>query len=236
MAKTVCMIPARGNSKRIPGKNIKDFCGKPIITYPIEIAKQSGIFDDIYVYTDSEEIASIAFTCNVNVMDRPKASDNETLTETIMNFINKEWLKYNCMNIDYLCILLPTAVFVEVDHNHFINMPKEALRRLEQGLNNAVITFCKYSHPIEIAFKRTQDIIERFEMIDRKYEFTRTQDLEESYYDAGQMYFLNVKSFLQQKKIFMDNIWSMDVDAVDIDNPEDWGKAEAYYKYKHGMI
>jgi pseudaminic acid cytidylyltransferase len=218
--KTVCMIPARSGSKRIPGKNIKDFLGKPIITYPIEVAKESGIFDDIVVYTDSENIASITLTCDCNVADRI-SDDTETLTETIMKFIRPDR-----MDIDYLCVLLPTAVFVntlELKQGYVFNSNKI----------DCAITFCKYSPPIQHAFKFDDHTMQ---LINKEYEFTRTQDCETTYHDAGQMYFLNVKSFLEQKKIFMNNIYPIIIDAVDIDNPEDWGKAEAYYKYQKGLI
>jgi len=213
--KTVCMIPARSGSKRIPNKNIKDFLGKPIITYPIETAKASGIFDDIIVYTDSDDIKKLVLNINgIHYKHRNNATDNETLTETLLNFLNFE--TWN--NIDYLCILLPTAVFVKSEHINLINAI---------GGNDAIITFCKYSHPIQRAFIHNFNTMK---MIQPENEFVRTQDLPITCYDAGQMYFLNVKSFLEQKRIFMDNIYPIIIDAVDIDNPEDWKKAEAYYK------
>lgn len=215
------MIPARSGSKRIPNKNIKDFLGKPIIIYPIETAKASGIFDDIIVYTDSLDIKDVAYFCGVKFFHRI-ATDTETLTETALNFIDK--YKSDCGIIDYLCILLPTAVFIntlESKQGYVFNSNKI----------DCAITFCKYSHPIQRAFYKNG--LNTIKMINQECEFSRTQDCVDSYYDAGQMYFLNVKSFLEQKKIFMDNIYPIIIDAVDIDNPEDWKKAEAFYKLIH---
>jgi N-acylneuraminate cytidylyltransferase len=213
------MIPARANSRRIPNKNIKDFLGKPIITYPIETAKASGIFDDIVVYTDNPDIGSIAIENNILSWKRNPASDNETLTETVLNFLSEEKFK----DIDYLCVLLPTAVFVDKKVISYLTL-ETLMKRNEY---DCAITFCKYHHPIQRAF---MPLVTGMKMVNTQFEFARTQDLLPHYYDAGQMYFLNVKSFLKQKRIFMDNIYPIIIDAVDIDNPEDWKKAEAFYK------
>jgi pseudaminic acid cytidylyltransferase len=223
--KTVCMIPARGGSKRIPGKNIKSFLGKPIITYPIEVAKASGIFDNIIVYTDDLKTKELVIEINrlnpkeqtIFFKNRFNATDTESLTDMLLNFLNYETFN----NIDYLCILLPTAVFVK---------PIEIEIASDSISYDGIITFCKYSHPVERCFRIFTERDSKIFMKHPEYEFIRTQDIEDSYYDAGQMYFLNVKSFLKQKRIFMDNIYPIIIDAVDIDNPEDWKKAEAFYK------
>lgn len=224
------MIPARQGSKRIPGKNIKDFLGKPIITYPIETAKESGIFDDIVVYTDDNSLQDIAKIKDIRVTvwaNRPWVSDNETLTETALGFIinYKETFK---QDIDYLCILLPTGVFV------YGYMLGESLHELTDHSYNCIISLCKYNHPIQRAFRINE--FNELEMIQPEYIFNRTQDCEKNYYDAGQFYFFNVKSFLNNKKIFMNNSHPYILDAVDIDNPEDWKKAEMFYKVQMGLI
>jgi pseudaminic acid cytidylyltransferase len=231
--KTVCMIPARSGSKRIPGKNIKDFLGKPIITYPIETAKASGIFDDIIIYSDSDEIRQYSRSLGIPAFFRT-TTDNETLTETIIKF-SEDYKNFDIGmdDIDYLCVLLPTAVFIdeEIIKDKFLICEDGSWGKIgEWDGGDCMITFCKYNHPIQRAFNYNKL---NFKMINPYFEFTRTQDLQESYYDAGQMYFLNVKSFLKQKRIFMDNIYPIIIDAVDIDNPEDWKKAEAFYKVIH---
>lgn len=230
--RTVALIPARSGSKRISNKNIKDFLGKPIITYPVETAKASKIFDDIVVYSDSEEIRKLSRELSVKAYFRI-TSDTETLTETISKFIINEYQD----DIDYLCVLLPTAVFVT---NNELQKGYLSVSETRQGFlnkpiedNDCAITFCKYSHPIQRAFYYSK-AAESMMMVNSACEFIRTQDCETNYYDAGQMYFFHVKSFLKQKRIFLDNIYPIIIDAVDIDNPEDWKKAEAYYKVIHG--
>jgi pseudaminic acid cytidylyltransferase len=227
MSKTVCLIPARGGSKRILGKNIKPFLGKPIITYPIETAKASGIFDDIIVYTDDTKIGQVALNNQVIVMQRDSVSDIQTMTEVALEFIEQyqKTVIRDSIWIDYLCILLPTAVFID---KH--NIIPTALAITTFNDSDAYITFCKYSHPISRAFAYMEN---KFVMMHQENQFKNTSELPVTYYDAGQMYFLNVKSFLKQKKIFMDNVYPIIIDAVDIDNPEDWKKAEAFYKVIH---
>lgn len=226
--KTVCIIPARGGSKRILNKNIKDFLGKPIITYPIEVAKKSSIFDSIYIWTDSTEIQDLALQNKISIMGRPDSSDTETLTETILEFI-QTYNFYNDDRIDYLCVLLPTAVFINSKELRLVY--KWMVKQNCSG--DGIISFCKYPYPIERAFYKDEDDFYKMKMYHSKTMFSDLQKMQPSYYDAGQMYFLNVKSFLEQKKIFMDNIYPIIIDAVDINYPEDWKKAEAFYKVMH---
>ena len=209
--KRFCIIPARGGSKRIPGKNIKPFLGKPILDYPLETAKRSGLFNDIRVYSD--DVGILDFYSGY-AEKRESVNDYETLTETIIKYLN-----YHLDPIDYLCVLLPTAVFVNTN---------DLIRGFQELSSvDASITFCEYSHPVQRAFCFNGS---RFNMVCPEFEFTRTQDLPRTYYDAGQMYFLKVDSFLKQKKIFMDKIHPIFIDAVDIDSEIDWKKAEVFYE------
>lgn len=217
--RTICLIPARGDSKRIPRKNIRPFLGRPIIEYPIDTAKQSGIFSDIIVYTDNAEIRDIAIKAGASYMPRETVSDNQSTTEMLIEFL-KLYKKIN-NKLDYVCILYPTSVFVTRKEVEVANMNHE---------DDAIITFCKYAHPTSREFVYVNNKIWMFHP---ENQFKNTSELPVTYYDAGQMYFLNVKSFLEQKRIFMDNIYPIIIDAVDIDNPEDWKKAEAYYKSIH---
>jgi N-acylneuraminate cytidylyltransferase len=213
------MIPAREGSKRILYKNIKPFNGKPIINYPIQTLsyfRDAGVIDNIIIFTDSNLIADIAIENNVSVEKRV-SNDFQTLTDTCSMFLELH-------QPDYLLVMLPTAVFVD----KFILF--EAFNELEEKNNiDLIATFCKYPHPVQRAFS-FKDY--QFKMIDNKHMFTRTQDLPDSYYDAGQMYLINVNSFLKQKKIFMENIHPIMINAIDIDNPDDWTNAEFLVKYK----
>jgi pseudaminic acid cytidylyltransferase len=229
MSKVVAMIPARGGSKRIPGKNIKPFLGKPIITYSIETAKASGIFDQIFVYTDDDNIRDLALSKECFTVNRKYATDTETLTECVLNFIDefKDYSNYYPA-FDYLCVLLPTAVFV----NGY--MLGESLQELDDDLHDCIFSLVKYAHPIQRAFYLDKYCCHPKVFLQHpENEFIRTQDLSNYYYDAGQFYFLKVNKFLEEKRIFMKNSGPYIIDAVDIDNPEDWKKAEAFYKVIH---
>jgi len=219
--KTICLIPARGGSKRIPRKNIRPFLGKPIIEYPIATAMRAGIFNDIIVYTDDHEVRDVAIKAGASYMPRDKVSDNQSTTDMLLEFLNI-YKKIN-KKLEYLCLLYPTSVFIT---SELLSIDSKLLTWYD-----GVITFNKYSHPIERAFKIKYDGMSMFsEMRNPEYEFIRTQDIEESYYDAGQMYFLNVKRFLEQKRVFMKNIYPVIINSVDIDNETDWKKAESFYK------
>ena len=219
--KTICLIPARGGSKRIPRKNIRPFLGKPIIEYPIATAMRAGIFNDIIVYTDDHEVRDVAIKAGASYMPRDKVSDNQSTTDMLLEFLNI-YKKIN-KKLEYLCLLYPTSVFIT---SELLSIDSKLLTWYD-----GVITFNKYSHPIERAFKIKYDGMSMFsEMRNPEYEFIRTQDIEESYYDAGQMYFLNVKRFLEQKRVFMKNIYPVIINSVDIDDETDWKKAEAFYK------
>lgn len=207
----LCIIPARAGSKRIPNKNIREFCGKPIIEYALEIAK--SVFIKPIVYTNDDRII-FKYPGDAELRTNKNADDNASLTDMLLEI---EWLQY----YDTLCLLLPTAVFVTDEDI------RKALAMLKK--NDAIISVCKYSHPIQRAFEICN---KKLTMVNDKNQFIRTQDLKHTYYDAGQFYIINVKSFLQQKKIFMEKSIPYIVDAVDIDNEEDWGKAEALFEYK----
>jgi pseudaminic acid cytidylyltransferase len=226
----IAIIPARGGSKRIPRKNIKEFLGKPIISYPIQTAIESKLFDEIIVFTDDQEITDIAnqygATTPVSRM-KEKANDTETLTETLYDFL----LKYgDCLQrSDNICCILPTAVFMNtidlIDSKNILDFNKL----------DSIISVNQYNHPIERAFKFNYNT-GYLNMERPGYEFSRTQDLYPSYHDAGQFYWLYLDSFIEQHRIFMTKMSGYKLDAVDIDTEEDWKLAELKYKIKKGLI
>jgi len=225
MTKCVAIIPARGGSKRIPRKNIKAFYGKPLISYSIEVALKSKLFDKIIVSTDDEEIAKISKEYGASVpFIRPKElSDDFTGTGEVINHAI-DFLKEQGEEIDFICTIYATAPFLQ--DKYLI----EGFEKLKNS--NAKNTFSCTSMPFPIwrTFKITED--ERCEMFWKENFSKRSQDLEEAYQDAGQFYWtnLNIKS---------DNI-IFGIDSIpivlprylvqDIDTLEDWERAEYMYE------
>lgn len=210
----VCVIPARSGSKRIKNKNIKEFCGEPIYRYALKNAIKAMSIDDIVIYTNDEQILKQEPEfCSIKRKQK-NAGDKSTLTDTLLEFISNYKGK-----IDNICLLLPTAVFAtDKDIDAAFNKLKGY---------DAVTTFSIYPHPIERAFSLNSNVA----MIYPAAQFVRTQDFIPKYHDAGQFYWINVDSFLKQKKIYMKKLNYYILDAVDIDNEKDWDKAEALFEY-----
>ncbi len=226
----ICIIPARGGSKRIPRKNIKDFLGKPIIAYSIEVALASGLFDEVMVSTDDEEIAKIAkelgakvpfFRSNKNSDDFATTAD--VILEVIFEYEKRE--KY----FDTVCCIYSTAPFVTKE-------------RLIEGFNllntkkySTVLPLLKYSFPIQRAVSIDKKYKVNF--IQPEHQLTRSQDLTPAFHDSGQFYWLNVPSFQKSKKIWTDNTGAIlltEMEVQDIDSFEDWKMAEFKFKVLYG--
>ena len=225
MSNCVAIIPARGGSKRIPRKNIKEFYGKPLIAYSIEVALKSGLFDKVIVTTDDEEIAEVAKKYGAEIpFIRPKElSDDFTGTGAVVDHA-LEYLKNVGENYDFICTIYATAPFL--DEKYLI----EGFEKLKNS--NARNAFSCTSMPFSIqrTFKITQN--ERCEMFWPENFSKRSQDLEEAFQDAGQFYWtnLNIKS--------TDIIFGKDSIPIvlprylvqDIDTLEDWVRAEFMYE------
>lgn len=217
----LAIIPARGGSKRIPRKNIKHFCGKPMIAWSIEAARESGCFDRIIVSTDDAEIADVAraYGADVPFMRPPELSEDHTATIPVIAHA-VEWMNLNASPVDFACCLYATAPFVQA----------EDLRRgfdiLQKSDADYVFTVTTYPSPIQRAFRITAD--ERVEMFNPEHFNTRSQDLEEAFHDAGQFYWGRAAGWLAGKPLF-----SRDAAPVrlprhrvqDIDTAEDWERA-----------
>jgi pseudaminic acid cytidylyltransferase len=224
----IAIIPARGGSKRIPRKNIKDFFGKPLIAYSIEVALQSNLFDIIIVSTDDENIAKIARSYGAEVpFIRPKElSDDFTGTFDVINH-TIEYLETKGEKYEYICTLYATAPLLQKEY-------------LIQGYtqlknSNATNAFSATSmpFPIQRTFKLNKD--GRCEMFTPEHYTSRSQDLEDAYQDAGQFYWTNR---MQQKKDKNGIIFSdISIPIIlprhlvqDIDTLEDWKRAEYMYQ------
>jgi len=223
--KKIAIIPARGGSKRIPKKNIKDFFGKPIIFYTIKAARESNLFDEIMVSTDDKDIAEIAkkFGANVPFMRSNKNSDDFSTTSDVITEVLNQYSNIG-QNFEYTCCIYPAAPLI---NSEIITKSFEKL--LENNLTSVFPVAC-YRTPIQRALFFEGN---KIKIKNEKYLNKRSQDLNEFFYDAGQFYWLNTRLFLEEKKIFSKNAGAVvlsDFEAQDIDNEIDWNLAEIKYK------
>ena len=224
--KNIAIIPARSGSKRIPHKNIKDFLGKPIIAYSIETALQSGLFDEVMVSTDSENIAAIARQYGAKVpflRSRETADDYATLSDVIDEVLQTYRDKEN-IEFDYVCCMLATAPFVQKED------VIAAYNKLIHNDIDAVFPVVRYDFPIQRAMQFEGDLIR---MIAPENKEARSQDLTPSFHDAGLYYWIKTQVFNKQKTLWTDQTSALEISAYkaqDIDTPEDWQMAELKYK------
>jgi pseudaminic acid cytidylyltransferase len=221
----VAIIPARGQSKRIPQKNIKLFAGQPIISYSIDVAKNTKIFDEIIVSTDSDEIARISNSLGANIpfMRPAELADDHTPTALVIIHTLK-WLKDRGKTVKFFCCIYPTAPFL---NTKYLKKGFELLRK-----NNAVTAFSVTTFPFPIfrALKLTKTGY--LEMFWPKYRDRRSQDLPEAYHDAGQFYWGNTEKFLRAKTLYTEKSVPIVLPRFlvhDIDTMEDWETAEKMF-------
>lgn len=220
----IAIIPARLGSKRIKQKNIKLFNGKPMLAWPIQVAIESGCFDRVLVSTDSEEIAEIAKTFGADApFSRPAyLSDDHTSTQPVIVHAIEECLKLG-WNVNNVCCIYACTPFILAQDL------VSALNILNDNPGKFVYPVSRFGHPIQRAMVR--DDVGNMSYIQEKYELFRTQDLEESFYDAGQFYWGAASNWLGKKKLHSNGIgmrvpnWRY----VDIDNEEDWVRAEILF-------
>jgi len=222
----LCIIPARGGSKRIPKKNIRLFCGKPIIQWSIEAAFESKCFDKVIVSTDSEEIADISKRIGAEVpFIRPKSlSDDYTPTAPVINHAI-EFIKNKHENIEYVCCIYATAPFVEAAY------VKDGLKKIIDTKANFSFSVTSFPFPIQRAIKLTKD--NKSQMFFPENMNKRSQDLEDAFHDAGQFYWGKSSAWLEGKSMFDDNSIPIIIPRFkvqDIDNEEDWQRAELMFK------
>lgn len=227
----ICIIPARGGSKRIPGKNIKNFSGKPIIAYSIEAALTSGLFDEVMVSTDDSEIARIAkkFGAKVPFFRSEKNADDHSTTSDV---IEEVLMKYSKHSREFIraCCLYPTAPFVTVDSL------KEGKRILKNSGADTVFPIVKFEYPVWRGLKKDNE--GTVEMIWKEHLNSRSQDLEDVFHDSGQWYWFDVERFLINKRLFTDNTKAIELSPLevqDIDTIHDWHLAELKYDYLQSL-
>lgn len=222
----IALIPARGGSKRVPKKNIRNFLGKPIIAYTIEAAKESGCFDRIIVSTDCPEIKEVALSLGVEVpFQRPDdiADDFSTAIDVIKHTIT--WLKEEKVEFDLICCLYATAPFMRssdiiLGHEKLTNSPNA----------DYAVTVTSFPFPIQRGVMIKND---RMEMFQPEHFLTRSQDLEESYHDAAQIYWGRPDAFLNDIPVLSKQAIPIVLPrhlVQDIDTEEDWVRAEMLFK------
>ncbi len=223
--KTLAMITARGGSKRIPRKNIKEFNGKPIMAYSIEAAIQSGAFDEVMVSTDDEEIAEIArkYGASVPFMRSEKTANDFATTVDVIDEVIREYHGLG-KDFDLFACIYPTAPFITSDKL------KESVEKLSASDADSLIPVVRFSYPPQRAME-----IHEGKLVFRQPEnlAKRSQDLEPHYHDAGQFYVVRTESFLKNKGIMVGQILPMELSELevqDIDNEVDWKLAEMKYK------
>ncbi len=222
----IAIITARGGSKRIPRKNIREFCGKPILAYSIEAAIEAGLFDTVMVSTEDEEIAGIArrYGAEVPFYRSERTAGDFATTNDVLLEVLEEYGKRG-EHYDLGCCIYPTAPFVTAEKL------KNAMKQLEDSGADTLIPVVGFSYPPQRALvvKEGRLIFEYPQYMD-----SRSQDLEPHYHDVGQFYLFYTAAFQQNKKLMVGNILPYvvpETEVQDIDNQTDWEIAEIKYRY-----
>jgi pseudaminic acid cytidylyltransferase len=220
----IAIIPARGGSKRIPRKNIKEFCGKPMIAYAITAAKESGLFQHVVVSTDDKVIAQIARAWGAEtpfVRPAELANDCTATVPVITHAI--EACRALGWKFEHVCCIYPAVPFIQIDDL------RGALDLLKKDEAAYCFPITKYPSDIQRALKLINN--GKIQPFYPEFEITRTQDLEPAYYDAGQFYWGTVNTWLSNPKILSSGLGYVipNLRVVDIDTPDDWQRAEIIY-------
>ena len=230
MASSIAIIPARGGSKRIPRKNIKDFLGKPIIAYSIEAALSSGVFDEVMVSTDDVEIAEIAkqYGAKVPFFRSLEMSTDMAMTAPVLIEVINEYRKLG-KQFEYLCCLYPCAPFVKPGRL------QKAMSTLIASEVDSVVPVVKFSYPPLRGLVLRDG---KLQMLFPENLNVRSQDLKPIYHDAGQFYCVRTDSLIIEEKMFCENCIPLELSEMevqDIDNFEDWELAELKYRMLHNV-
>lgn len=223
--KKIAIITARGGSKRIPRKNIKDFCGKPILAYSIEAAVSSGLFDTVMVSTEDEEIAEAAkkYGAEVPFYRSEKTAGDFATTNDVLLEVLEEYKKQG-QEFELACCIYPTAPFVSA------GKLKKAMGELENSDADTLIPVVPFSYPPQRAMVVREG---RLVFFQPEYMDSRSQDLEPHYHDVGQFYVFRTEAFERNRKLMLGNILPFvisELEVQDIDNESDWKIAEMKYK------
>jgi N-acylneuraminate cytidylyltransferase len=223
----LCIIPARGGSKRILRKNIKDFLGKPIIAYSIEAALQSGLFDEVMVSTDDEEIADVAshYGAKIPFLRSLKNADDLATTADVLIEVIEKYMESG-LEFNNLCCIYPTAPLVD------LKKLLQGFYLLKEGNVDSVLPIVNFDYTIWRSLKKNDSGY--LELNWKEFSESRSQDLLKVYHDAGQWYWIKTDSLLNNKNLFTDKTKGIELNPLevqDIDTYHDWKIAELKYEY-----
>ncbi len=219
----LCIITARGGSKRIPRKNVRPFAGKPLVAWPTEVACASAIFSQVLISTEDAEIANIATKAGaLYPFARPhEVADDFSTTADVLRVTLRQWQKYAGSLPKYCCCLYGTSVFITKEYL------QQAYTLVQDS--DCVMAVSPYAHPIQRAL--SIDALGNTNYLQPEFALTRTQDCPKTYHDVGLFYFFSVEKFfehgatsfapLQKKAVIVSS-----TDVIDIDTEEDWHFAE----------
>lgn len=223
--RSLAIITARGGSKRIPRKNIRPFCGKPILAYSIEAAIKSGMFDTVMVSTDDKEIAEIAksYGAEVPFFRSEKTSNDFATTNDVLMEVLAEY-EARGEQFDLGCCIYPTAPFITADRI------RQAVETLTESDAETLIPVVGFSYPPQRAM-----VIENGRLVFKypQYIDSRSQDLEKHYHDVGQFYVFRTEAFRRNRKLMLGDILPYvisEMEVQDIDTLTDWEIAEMKYR------
>ncbi|MET4017225.1 pseudaminic acid cytidylyltransferase [Bradyrhizobium barranii] len=222
----IAVIPARGGSKRIPRKNIRPFCGKPIVAYSIGAARESGLFDEIVVSTDDEEIATVArqFGATTPFVRPKEISDDFTGTNAVVKHA-VTWFTERGNEISHACCIYATAPLIQ---SRYLRESHDTLTSSDAAFAFSVAS---YAFPVQRAVRITTS--GRVDPLYPEHRLTRSQDLEPAYHDAGQFYWGTAAAFLENVPLFSEQSIGIVLPRMyvqDIDTLEDWEQAEYMFR------
>lgn len=224
----VAVIPARGGSKRIPRKNVRDFCGRPMLAWSILVAQRAGVFDRVVVSTDDAEIREIALKWGAEVpFERPaELANDQAGTVAVMRHAVEELLHQGAA-LDVVCCLYATAPLL---------LAEDLRRGLELLHGDACLDFvfavAAFDFPLQRALSIDGD--GRVAMVQPEHEMTRSQDLPPRYHDAGQFYWARAQTWMEQSRVYSARSKAVVLPAIrvqDIDTEEDWTVAESKWRF-----
>lgn len=222
----IAIIPARGGSKRIPRKNIKDFFGKPIIVYSIEAALKSNLFKEVMVSTDDPEIAEISkqYGAVIPFMRSAQNSDDYATTVDVLVEVLNNYNKHFNRSFEYGCCIYPTSPLMQISHL------QEGYNKLKSFQLDSVFPVVPFGYPIQ---RSLQIIDDKTSFVYPQYVTARSQDLEKRYHDAGQWYWFNCNKLVNSGDLITNNTSSIILEELfvqDIDTVSDWKLAELKYE------
>lgn len=226
--KNLAIIPARGGSKRIPRKNVKPFLGKPMLAYPIEAALATGLFDEVMVSTDDEEIAEVARQYGAKVpfmRSAETANDYATLADVLHEVLNK--YEEQGKVFDNMCCILATSPMLQSEDI------SNGFNTLINSDFSTIVPIVEFSYPILRSFKMNDDNAIEYNW--PEYAKSRSQDLPKSYHDSGTFYWHKINLW-RDGKITRGGVVVSEETVQDIDTEQDWKMAEIKYKLMNNVL